>query len=150
MKKFFITCILLGSFVPLFQNCGKQDLNGNGDPYEGSDLANHIGDDYESELSDPFTQSGELTTVCSGIGSIKRVEFSLLGTGTEMIAFFTQDNKARSIKNSTNVNTLSNLNVVFTSGITIKSLNIYNLNITIGVENAGTLVYEQLTCTKYR
>lgn len=148
MKKFFITCILVGSFVPLFQNCGKQAHNGNGDPYEGTDPQLQIGDDYQSELTSQ-TGIGELVSVCTGTGLIKRVEFSKVGTGVEMISFTHKDNKSLSVKNNSAVDSLS-LNLKFSNGVEIQSLNIFTDSITIGVESAGSVNFEQLSCIAYR
>ena len=147
MKKFFITCILVGSTVPFFQNCGQQAFNGNGDPYEiGGDHLD-IGGGYSSELpSSGMAQPGTLERTCVGGGLVKRVDIYLI-SGAEMIYFTTSDNKTRSIKNTVIGKMAYSLNVVFDSKITIKTLNVFSSSVTVGVEKSLVLNNEQMSCT---
>lgn len=147
MKKLFITCILVGTFVPLFQNCGQKTY-GNGDPYENGDSYGSIdvGPDYSNEQVPADGALGQESRRCTGSGAVKSVVFTDLVSGKEMINFTVSGNKQRSITHTYTGDLSLTMNVQFDSGVKIKSLNIFPSSVTIGVEISGVLSYEQLTC----
>lgn len=149
MKKLFITCILVGTFVPLFQNCGQKSY-GNGDPYEEADSQSviDIGPDFNNE-EQTSNYAGVESRKCTGKGEIKQVTFVDLFSGKEMISFTTNLGKQRSVVRSYTPDLALSLDVLFDSGVKIKSLNIFSNSVTIGVEISGVLSYEQLTCVVY-
>lgn len=152
MKKIFITCILLGAFVPLFQNCGQQGaLHGNGDPYE-IDPRLDLGDGYAPEIPEgAIGQIGGNSVLrdCSSAvatNKISRVYFKQIDPTNQLVGIITRDNKERSVVSAISTVSVS-MNVQFDSGIHVKHMSVSPSSIALSVEHGGVTRSENLSCT---
>ncbi len=149
MKKLFLTCILVGTCVPLFQNCGQQGaLHGNGDPYE-SDPVLDIGDDFNTELpGSPVSGTAPVVRSCTPVGSggkISKVIFQSLDAANNQIRIITTDSKERSVIASSSSTSVT-MDLQYDSGIRVKRVDIFAYSVTLYVEKSGVTTSEQLSC----
>lgn len=158
MKKLLITCILVGTLVPFFQNCGQQGaLHGNGDPYE-TDPTLGIGPEPTPDLPGlPGTDlpgsplpDYKLLRVCLGSGSfIKSVHIQAIGgTADQLISITASDNTQRSVVSRLNAQFV-NMNIQFGSGVTVKQISVFSESIKLSLTYSGTSFTESYSCTMY-
>jgi hypothetical protein len=145
-KKLFFIIIATLCMTPLFQNCGQQQRYGNGDPYEDADPRLDIGPDYQTEIPASGQGSLDYSRLCVGSGNISKITFYPTSPDSSLISFTTSDAKERSVKWD-NTSTSINLNTTFSSGLSIKSLNIFDSHVTIQIATSrGSNTFEQLSC----
>lgn len=146
MKKLFVTCILVGAFVPLFQNCGQQGaLHGNGDPYEDTRIG--IPEGFENEIPDQGHSVGAVSRQCTGAAGakIRSVSFTPMNATSDYVGFVTAGSNERGAVLNRGASAYA-LNITFDAGIVVKRMDVYDYSVKLELTVSGVVKTETLSC----